>query len=205
MRRRALLAAVGAAGASSLAGCSAMLEELGDSPALEVRELIQSNAQLICSEQPRDRVHTITIQNIEDAGNIGVALFWQTQRNVEKPESVKSGPTLFGWEREQLQEIYFEANERRTVEFTATPPDNLIRPLFFAESLMYGARIHNSGAGGQVSVTLQYENQQASDGASGLPMERSVFIGADSTEEVRFNTTIPENRRWEIEARPDQS
>lgn len=221
MNRRQLLQSTAASSIALFAGCSAFenLEDAAESgtqqsnldtqspedeqslpedlnPSVEVLELVQSESQLVSLDNPSTGTFTATIQNTGQSGNIAVALFWQTQESGMEPESVDSLATG-AYKREQQKEIFFNSNERRSVEFTSKPPDDAIGYYFLAQPATYGANIRNTGAGGRVTVTMNFKGSILGSDAT---EEQTVYIDGSSTKEVLFNVTIKPNTEWEIEA-----
>lgn len=165
----------------------------------EVLELVQSENQLIGTDNPETGEFELTIQNTGVGGNIAVALFWQLQEFGEKPKSVESplGTEAYRWER--TQEFFFNSGERRTVEMTALPPEDAIGFYFLTQPATYGATIRNTGSAGRVRVTMTYTS-------TGLGVdsteEQTVFIGEDTSKDVLFNVTIMPETEWKIRAEP---
>ncbi|MDL0135153.1 hypothetical protein PNQ27_14780, partial [Halobacterium salinarum] len=132
---------------------------------------------LVSLDNPSTGTFTATIQNTGQSGNIAVALFWQTQESGMEPESVDSLATG-DYKREQQKEIFFNSNERRSVEFTSKPPDDAIGYYFLAQPATYGANIRNTGAGGRVTVTMNFKGSILGSDAT---EEQTVYIDGSST------------------------
>jgi len=194
MNRRQFLQFSSASTVPFLAGCSGLTES---GPSVEVLELIQSEVQFVSSDDPERDRFTATIQNTGHSGTIAIALFWQTAESAQEPDSVNSF-NVEGFENERKKELYFDANERRKIEFTASPPDDAIGYYFLAEPAAYGANIRNTGGNGRVTVTLDYQS------AIGLPSEEqeTVYFDSDETKEVLFNAVVASNSEWEVQAEP---
>lgn len=161
-------------------------------PDPEVEELISPESQLVSVDQPDQTTFTVTAQNTGHDGNIAVALFWKMEEDANTPDSV--GLLHEGYQRERLQELYFNSGERRTVELTASAPDDAIGFHFVIQPATHGAVITNQGEEGIVDVEHTYT------GVSGLErvMEKEEQIDAEETKDVVFNSITDPDTEWNI-------
>jgi len=168
-------------------------------PKPEVLQLLRSESRLVSIDNPDDHTFTATVQNTGHSGDIAVGLFWQKEEHGKKPESIDSLDTGV-YDVERTKELYFNADERRTVEFSASPPNDSVGYYFLAQPATYGADIHNAGAGGRITVNMNFKGSTLGTDAS----ERTtVYIGDSETREVLFDVTIMPETEWEIQANAD--
>jgi hypothetical protein len=198
MKRRQFIHSAAISSTVVLAGCST--ENLTETePSLEVLELIQSESQLVSTDELSEDTFIATIQNTGVSGSIAVALFWQTSNSGEKPEVI-SNLVAEGYPRERVKENFFNSGERRTVEFIATPPESAIGYYFLTQPATYGANIQNTGSGGRATVTMTFNDSSINIENT---KEQTVYIDSNSTEEVLFNATLYPDTDWEISVEPE--
>ncbi|WP_151099619.1 MULTISPECIES: hypothetical protein [unclassified Haloarcula] len=197
--RRNFLAVTSGIAATFLTGCSGSDSSASEDPSFEVRELLQSDAELISVDNNRNSF-SVTVQNTGNSGRIAVALFWQMEESAIEPDGVTSGTD--GFPRERINEVYFDRDERRTVELTAQPPDGAIGYQFLAQAATYGANIQNTGGGGRAAVEFTYNDPMV-----GLETtkEDTVYIESEATEKIEFDQVIETNSNWNIEVQPVSS
>ncbi|MFC7198217.1 hypothetical protein [Halospeciosus flavus] len=209
--RRRLLAST--ASLTALAGCSSDNTDQqqtstttlsndvfdADLPDPEVTELVAPESQLVSIDQPSQNTLSVTIQNTGDSGNIAIALFWKMDENATEPDNV--GFLHEGYERERKQALYFNSSERRTVDMTASPPDDALGYMFVTQPSTHGAKITNRGVDGDVTATLTY-NAVSMGGEK--TKEKTVSIGSDKTETVLFEGAVSTEDDWTISAEAAQ-
>lgn len=95
--------------------------------------------------------------------------------------------------------MYFNSDERRTVEFTAQPPDDAIGYQFLAQAATYGANIHNTGGKGRAAVEFTYNEPMI-----GLETtkEDTLYIESEATKNIEFDQVIETNTDWKSEVQP---
>lgn len=197
INRREFLETTGVASTAFLAGCSGSNSSAAEEPFFEVLELFQSKSQLVSVDNVDQESFSATVQNTEHSGLVAIALFWQMEESATEPESVGSlGTNAFP--KERMNEVYFDAGERRTIEFTAQPPDDAIGYLFLAQASTYGANIRNTGGDGRAVVTFSF----TSPSGIGASTEDTSYIESESTREIIFEQITEPNSEWEIEVQP---
>lgn len=197
--RRNFLTVAGGITTTFLAGCSGSDSPVSGDPSFKVRELLQSDAELVSTDN-KENSFSATIQNTGNSGRIAVALFWETEESEIKPDSVQSGTVESP--RERINEVYFNADERRTIEFTAQPPDEATGYQFLAQAATYGANIQNTGEEGRAAVEFIFK--QPMFGIEGT-QEDTLYIESETTRKIEFNQVIEPNSNWNIEVRPVNS
>jgi len=175
-------------------------DQISEGPNPTIQDLINCEPRMVSVDKPEERTYIGTIQNTGHSGQIAIALFWLTSEDADPPPSVDTDQIVSSvqkdWIAEDKKELFFEADERRTVEFTATPPRSYNRYLIRTESASYGAVVTNDGSAGEVTTTLRerselYENR--------ILERKSVFLAEDSEREILFNTILPpQAQEWEI-------
>lgn len=198
INRREFLEATSVASTAFLAGCSGSDSSASEEPSFEILELFQSKAQLVSVDNEDRESFSATVQNTEQSGLVAVALFWQIEESATEPESVTSSGTD-AFPKERMSEVYFDTGERRTVEFTAQPPDNAIGYLFLTQASTYGANIRNTGGDSRAAVTFTFTHPLTGMRTS---TENTSYIESESTREIKFEQIIEPNSEWEIEAQP---
>jgi len=168
-------------------------------PNPEVTELVAPESQLVSIDQPSQSTVSVTIQNTGDSGNIAIALFWEMNENATEPDNV--GFLHDGYERERKQALYFNSNERRTVDMTASPPDDALGYMFVTQPSTHGAKITNHGGDGEVTATLTYTALVMEDGKS---KEKTVSIESNETKTVLFEGAVSTEDDWTISAEAAQ-
>ncbi|GAA3879905.1 hypothetical protein [Haloarcula argentinensis] len=196
--RRNFLAVTGGITTTFVAGCSGLGSSAED-PSFEVRELLQSDAALVSIDN-NGNSFSATIQNTGNSGQIAVALFWQMEESAIEPEGVTSGTD--GFLRERINKVYFDADERRTVELTAQPPDDAIGYQFLAQAATYGANIQNTGGKGRAAVEFTYNEPMIGIETT---EEDTLYIESEATKNIEFDQVIETNSQWNIEVQPVNS
>lgn len=191
--RRTFLRTVSASGAVALAGCAGAIDSGPDAEAIET---LQVESELVSSDG-QDSAFTVTVQNTGVAGNVAIGFFWQMQETGAKPSSIGSETDAYSFVRQQ--ETYFDAGERRTVEFTGTPPADAVGYYFMARPATYGARIRNTGGEGRVTVVMNYTDTMGLD----LTKREEVYVDGGSTKEVLFDVRPREGTSWEVKVESD--
>ena len=197
--RRNFLAVTSGITTTFLTGCSGSDSLASEDPSFEIRELFQSDAELV-SVDNNENSFSATIQNTGNSGRIAVALFWQTKESAAEPNGVTSGTD--GFPRERINEVYFDADERRTVELTAQPPDDAIGYQFLAQAATYGANIQNTGGKGRAAVEFTYNEPMIGIETT---EEDTLYIESDATKKIEFDQVIETNSQWNIEVQPVNS
>lgn len=165
-------------------------------PDPEVLELVNAEGKPVEADNPSSDTFTFTVQNTGHAGNLAIALFWQTSESGVEPRTVASLGTE-GYRKERTNELYFDAGERRTVEFGATPPDGAVGYHFLTQPATYGANVRNAGSDGRITVTMNYVDPLLGTSTSD---EDTVYVEAGATKTVLFDTIIKPRTEWEIQA-----
>ncbi|SDR15716.1 hypothetical protein [Natronobacterium texcoconense] len=191
LQRRTFLMTSGVMVSGSLGGCVAGLSE----PDLTIVDLTATEVRVVSGSEEDDSF-SVTAQNTGVAGDIEITLYWQMTENAD-PEDIGSVQSI-GWQREQQKVLYFDADERREVEFTATPPAAAVGYYFELHSRTAGAKIRNDGGAGEARVAMEYEHP------AGLPdrEETTVFFQEDEVKEVTFDVRMAEDSEYEVIAEP---
>lgn len=210
--RRTLLAST--ASLSALAGCSSNNTDQqqptttthsnnvfdANLPNPEVTGLVVPESQLVSIDQPGQNKFSVTIQNTGDSGNIAIALFWKMDENATEPNDV--GFLQDGYERDRKQALYFNSSERRTVDMTASPPDDALGYMFVTQPSTHGAKITNHGGNGEVRATLTYISL---DIGSEKTKKKTVSVESDTTKTVFFEGAVSTEDDWTISAKAAQT
>lgn len=194
VNRREFLETTSVASTAFLAGCSGSGSLASEEPSFEVLELFQSKAQLVSTNNVGRESFSATIQNTEHSGLVAIALFWQVEESAVEPEGVSSFGTD-AFPKERMNEVYFDAGERRTIEFTAQPPNDAIGYLFLAQGSTYGTNIRNTGGDGRAVVTFTFTSSLGLKNST----EETTYIESESTKKVEFDQVIEPNSEWEVE------
>ena len=179
MKRREFVV-VSAAGIAALAGCS------GSSPEITVMNTQTVEPRTIDVDAQREigeDTYTIELENSGISGTIIVEMFWY--EDGAKPPSPASS-----------QSTYFNSGERRELEFTVDTPSWADRYEFSTQGTRFAADIRNSGSGGDVDVRLYDQPSET------VVDEKTVFIEADATQMVDFETDHEFEEGYGIAARP---
>lgn len=199
MRRRILLTSLGSAATISLAGCSEVIENIGQSkyPDPKVRSHLNTSPEPISTEGERDS-QQITVENTGVSGNVEISLFWQMEDNPPtSPSTTRPIGPIEGWQLHSSKSMYFDRQERRSTQFNATAPEEAIAYEFVTKSLTYGAEIHNAGSSGDIRAVI--ETRYDSGDFSGIE-DQVVFLNEGETKDVLFNTYVSEETEWRVEA-----
>lgn len=191
--RRTFLRTVPAAGAVALAGCAGALDSGPDAEAIET---LQVESELVSSDR-QDSEFTVTVQNTGAAGNVAIGLYWQMRETGAKPSRIGAETDAYSFVRQQ--ETYFDAGERRTVAFTASPPADAVGYYFMARPATYGARVRNSGGEGRVTVVMNYTDSTGLE----LTEREEVYVDEGATKEVLFDVRPKEGTSWEVTVETD--
>lgn len=146
----------------------------------------------------RDKFH-VTVQNTGASGQVLVKLFWTTDeaQSIHDAEDTEPGLQSDGVETARERNTYFEEGERRTVSFTAEPPEAAESYVFDVKNLTHKAEIHNTGDSGMVLVELM----RSFGGMPAVHSDQTVWFGADETETVQFDLdTKMITSEWKIRA-----
>ena len=173
-------------------------EILDEAPDPELVETIYPAVQIVSTDNPFSRTHNVTIQNTGDDGNIAIALFWQMSENpsTPPPESLHVISLDGPYRRAKEKQVFFNADERRTVEFSALPPSGSVGYYFFAEPATYGGFLRNNGSAGRIKVTLYGRGGLQSDTILG---EKTIYIGENERKRVVFNQTLGISDEWYLD------
>lgn len=215
MRRRTFLGAIGATGIGAFAGCSALENESNTpseqddrleqpdppqnqitQPRPEVVEHLSPTVELDTSTNPIPDRYSATIENTGHRGNIAVALFWQLSETDVTPQSADTDPVSGPWRREEMKEIFVEAEDERLVEFVASEPEEAIDHSFYAEPATYGGRVQNLGGFGDITITLYEEPIEENPIKRG---NKTIYFQSGQSEDVFFNTILDFGGRWYLE------
>ncbi|MDS0257982.1 hypothetical protein NDI56_01010 [Haloarcula sp. S1CR25-12] len=151
--------------------------ELTVDPVVSAERMPEPEAVSIDSEQRSGDFYdfSATVQNTGTAGNVGITL-------VLMPDTSTS-PWSFNATQAGQQRLYFDENERRTVEISATREDRYRAYGFRLWPAEVEADVTNEGGSGDVDVELV---QSGGTGDGTVLDEQTVQIDGGETRTVSF-------------------
>lgn len=153
------------------------LDEFTVNPVVSAERMPEPEAVSLDSEQRSGNFYdfSATVQNTGTAGNVGITLVLMPDTSVS-PWSISA--TQAGQQR-----LYFDENERRTVEISATREDRYRAYGFRLWPAEVEADVTNEGASGDVDVELV---QSGGTGDGTVLDEQTVQIDGGETRTVSF-------------------
>ncbi|WP_018257173.1 hypothetical protein [Halomicrobium katesii] len=182
------------------------MDDLGTVPkdgdaSMEIVAVDHTEPRIVSSDHVPDAsggdTFELTLQNTGVEGDIRVTMWWLpegTSADEDEIPDSRLGRIAVGFREHRQKTVFFDADERRTVEVTGEPPSDADGYYFTADIATRTVRIRNDGSPGEVTVRLQSKAAERTTFD-----EKTVFVGEGRETVVEFAAHYPNiSDEWEF-------